>query len=432
LADLLLRGGSVLDATGARRADVAVRGGMVSEVGEAASAGPGATVLDASGCIVAPGLVDIHAHLREPGGEQAETIETGARAAALGGYTAVVAMPNTDPPIDSAPVVRDVLELGEAAAVQVAVAGAITVGRRGERLAPMAEMASLGVRIFTDDGCGVQDAALMRRALEYASGLGVTVAEHCEDAALDGGGQMNEGEWSSRLGMPGSPAAAEELMAARDIALARLSRASLHLLHVSCAGTVSLLREARAAGQRVSAEVAPHHLCLTDSCLSGFDTCFKVKPPLRTPADVRAVREALLEGVIDAVATDHAPHTQESKEAPFDEAPHGVVGLETALGVVFSEVVRGDTGGVLETALGAMSWRPAAIAGLSGEQGGPVEPGRPANLCVLDPNERWVVEPQRLASRSRNTAFARRQLIGRARHTVFRGEPVVVDGEAQR
>ena len=424
---LLLRGGTVVDQTGSRRADVAVAGGRIQAVGEDLDdGGRGARVLDAGGCLVAPGLVDLHAHLRQPGHEEAETIETGSRAAALGGYTAVVAMPNTDPPIDAASVVRDVQELARGALCAVVPAGAITVGRAGTRLAPMAEMAALGVRLFTDDGSGVQDSRLMRRALEYASGLGVTLAQHCEDGGLAAGGHLHEGEWSSRLGIPGVPAEAEELMVARDIALARLTGAGMHFLHLSTAGSVALVRQAKAAGIAVTAEAAPHHFTLTAAAAAGYDPVFKVNPPLRTDADVGAVRLGLADGTIDAIATDHAPHPPEAKDAPFDQAPPGMLGLETSLALSLAlELPAPDV-------LGLLSWRPAAVAGLGDEHGGPVAPGRPAHLCVVDPSATWVVRPERLASRSRNTPYAGRTLTGRVRHTVFAGEAVVIDGQAQR
>jgi dihydroorotase len=413
-----------VDASGSRRADVLVRGGIVAAVGDGLEA---KHAVDASGCIVGPGLVDLHAHLREPGKEEAETVETGARAAALGGYTAVIAMPNTEPAIDSAAVVREVLGLGASACCEVYPAGAITVGRKGQQLAPMAEMADLGVRLFTDDGEGVQDARLMRRALEYASGLGVTLAQHCEDAALAAGGVMHEGEWSSRLGLPGVPAEAEELMVMRDIALARLTGAPVHFLHLSTAGSIAMVGAAKGQGLPITAEAAPHHFTLTDAELATYDTVFKVNPPLRSPGDVAAVRAGLASGVIDAIATDHAPHPQEAKEAPFDQAPPGMLGLETALALALTEL---DL--PVERVLALLSWNPARIAGLSGRHGGPVAEGFPANICVLDPAATWVVEPDRLASRSRNTPYAGRKLTGRVRHTLLRGEPVVLDGEAQR
>jgi dihydroorotase len=424
LRELVIRGGTVIDGTGTRTADVLVRDGLVAAVGENLDA---PHVVDASGCIVAPGLVDLHAHLREPGREEAETVETGARAAALGGYTAVIAMPNTEPAIDSAAVVREVLDLSTTACCEVYPAGAITVGRKGDQLAPMAEMAALGVRLFTDDGSGVQDARLMRRALEYASGLGVTLGQHCEDAALAAGGVMHEGEWSSRLGLPGVPAEAEELMVMRDIALARLTGGAMHFLHLSTAGSVAMVGAAKAQGLPVTAEAAPHHFTLTDAEVASYDTVFKVNPPLRSAADVAAVRRGLASGAIDAIATDHAPHPQEAKEAPFDQAPPGMLGLETALALALTEL---DL--PVEHVLALLSWNPARIAGLAGRHGGPVAQGFVANLCVFDPAATWVVEPERLASRSRNTPYAGRKLTGKVRHTLLRGEPVVVDGEAQR
>jgi dihydroorotase len=291
----------------------------------------------------------------------------------------------------------------------------------------MAEMAALGVRMFTDDGSGVQDNRLMRRAMEYASGLAVILAQHCEDDALCGGGHMNEGEWSSRLGIPGQPAEAEELMVMRDIALARLTGARIHFQHLSTAGSVSMVRAARAAALPVTAEATPHHFTLTDACCAGYDPVFKVNPPLRTTTDVAAVKAGLADGTLDAIATDHAPHTQESKEQPFDQAPPGMLGLETALGLALTEL---DL--PIAQVLGLLSWRPAAVAGIDDTHGGPVAAGRPANLCVIDPAATWMVDPQRSASRSRNTPFAGRKLTGRVRHTVLRGEPVVIDGELTR
>ena len=425
---LLLRGGTVIDATGSRRADVLMEAGTVVAVGADLDAGgPNVHVLDASDCLVAPGLVDLHTHLREPGREEAETVETGARAAALGGYTAVVAMPNTEPAIDSAAVVRQVLDLGATAPCDVRVAGAITVGRAGAALAPLAEMAALGVTLFTDDGAGVQDARLMRRALEYASALGVTLAQHCEDEALAAGGHMHEGEWSSRLGLPGIAAEAEELMVARDIALCRLTGSKVHFLHLSTARSLRLVADAKAAGLPVTAEVTPHHFTLTHADVAGYDAVFKVNPPLRTAADLAAVKLALAAGTVDAIATDHAPHAQEAKEAPFDQAPPGMLGLETALALALTELDLAP-----ERVLALLSWQPAAIAGLAGRHGGPIAEGAPANLCVVDPNLTWVVDPDRLASRSRNTPYAHRKLRGKVRHTILRGEPVVIDGEAQR
>jgi len=445
----------VVDASGERVADVVVRGGLVAEVGPDLAVPRGATVLEADGCLVSPGLVDLHTHLRQPGAEDSETVETGARAAALGGFTAVVAMPNTDPPVDSAAVALEVLALGEGAMCRVAVAGAITMGRAGERLAPMGELASLGVRLFTDDGTGVQDGAVMRRALEYARGFDVTLAQHCEDEALARGGHMHEGEWSSRLGVPGIPAEAEEMMVARDIALTRLTGGRMHFLHLSTARSAALVAAAKAEGLAVTAEVTPHHLTLTHAELAGYDPVFKVNPPLRVQADVAALRAACGDGTLDAVATDHAPHAPERKDDTLDAAPPGMLGLQTALPVVLGALcgsagngAGGDGGGrhaaprhgapamTRAAVLGLLSWRPARIAGLArdqgGDQGGPIEPGAPGNICVIDPAATWEVDPVRLASRSRNTPWAGRAMTGQVRHTLFRGEPVVVDAEAQR
>ena len=431
MPELLIRGGTVIDRTGERRADVRVVDGTVVEVGKGLSASAGATELDAGGCAVTPGLVDLHTHLREPGREEAETVESGTRAAALGGFTAVVAMPNTDPPLDSAESVRNVFALAEGAMAQVAVAGAITVGRAGERLAPMAELAALGVCLFTDDGDGVQSAGLMLRALQYATGLGVTLGQHCEDRSLAAGGTMHEGAWSSRLGLPGMPSEAEEVMVARDIALSRATGGRVHFLHLSTAGSIDLVRRARAEGIPVTAEVAPHHFTLTDGCTSTYDPIFKVNPPLRTQSDVDAVKAALMDGTADAIATDHAPHSPELKDLPFDQAPPGMLGLETALALAITEL---DL--TLERIVALLSWQPAVIAGLDpdhgGRQGGPIAPGAVANLCVIDPTATWTVDPKSMASRSRNTPYSGRTLTGRVRHTVLAGEPVVIDAEAQR
>ena len=435
---LVVRGGTVVGPDGLERLDVAVAGATVAALAQSIEPPSGAAVLDATGCLVGPGLVDLHTHLRQPGSEEAETIETGARAAALGGYTAVVAMPNTEPAIDSAGVAKEVLALGEACPAEVAVAGAITVGRAGAALAPMGELAALGVSLFTDDGSGVQDGGVMRRALDYAKGLGVTLAQHCEDEHLAAGGAMHEGCWSSRLGVPGIPAAAEEAMVARDIALVRLTGAPVHFLHLSTAGSVDLVRGAKAEGLPVTAEAAPHHMLLTHDLVAGYDPVFKVNPPLRGAEDVAAVVAGLCDGTIDAVATDHAPHAPEAKDVPFDQAPPGMLGLQTALPLAW-EVLSPFLGP--ERVFALMSTQPAAIARLTATdprlaghsaQGGPVEVGAPANLCVFDPAARTVVDPARLASRSRNTPYAGRVFTGAVRHTVLRGEAVVVDAVAQR
>jgi dihydroorotase len=425
---ILLRGGRVLDATGGRDADVLVEGPTITAVGADLR---GDRTLDASGCVVTPGLVDLHAHLREPGHEEAETIETGARAAALGGFTAVVAMPNTEPPQDDPAVVAAVLAAGTRSMCDVHAAGCITKARAGRELAPMGELHALGVRLFTDDGACVESAGVMRRALEYARSLpGAVVAQHAEDPNLCTGGHMHEGAWSSRLGIPGRPAVAESSVVARDCLLAELTGTPVHFLHVSAADAVGLIREAKGRGLAVTAEAAPHHFTLTDADCAGFDPLFKVHPPLRATTDVAAVKAGLADGTIDAIATDHAPHATETKERSFEEAPPGMLGLETAAALTVTELVEPGVLPLVE-AVALLSWRPAALAGLA-DHGGPVAPGRPAHLCVLDPGATWTVDPVRLASRARNTPYAGRTLSGRVRHTLCRGEPVVIDGEAQR
>lgn len=423
---LWIRGGTVIDATGERRADVLVSNGTVDEVGPTIDPPAEATVIDADGCVVAPGFVDLHVHLREPGMEEAETIESGTRAAALGGFTAVVAMPNTDPAADTRAVVDFVAAQGRAAGwCEVRPSGCITVGRAGEALAPFAELVAAGVHVFTDDGNGVQDAQLMRRAMEYSLQLDMVLAQHCETASMTRGAVMHEGACCSELGVPGWPALAEELMVHRDLELARLTGARIHLLHLSTAGSVELVRRAKADGVAVTAEATPHHFSLTDERLRGFDPVFKVNPPLRTPADIAAIRAGLADGTIDAIATDHAPHPGHRKELPLDEAPPGMLGLQTALGVALAHLDM-----PLVDVLAALSWKPAAIAGIADHQGRPVAAGEPAHLVVFDPDARWRVVPATLASRSRNTPYAGEELRGQVRHTVFDGRAVVVDGAA--
>ena len=422
---VVLRGGRVVDGLGERVADVAIANGRVVAVGSSAGEGE---VVDAGGCVVAPGFVDLHAHLREPGKEEAETIETGSRAGAKGGYTALVAMPNTDPPQDSVAVIDFVREQGRRAGlVEVVPSGCITLGRNGEALAPLAELAAAGVSIFTDDGNGVQNELLMRRAMEYAKGLGVTLAQHCEVASLTKGAVMNECQCCTSLGLPGWPAIAEELMVYRDIELSRLTGARIHFLHLSTARSVELVRAAKRDGLAVTAEVTPHHLSLDENRLASFDTVYKVNPPLRSQHDIAALRAGLIDGTIDALATDHAPHPRRDKELSLDQAPPGMLGLETALGVAL---------GVLDIDLvrlvQVMSINPARIAGIADRHGRNIEPGAPANLVVFDPAATWQVDPQTMASKSRNTPYVGMTLRGRVRHTMFDGSFTVRDGEAQR
>ncbi len=428
---VVLRGGRIIDADGERTLDVEVGDdGLISAVGSGLR---GDMELDASGCVISPGFVDLHAHLREPGQEEAETIETGARGGSLGGYTALVAMPNTDPTIDCVAVVEQVRALGRLSTCEIVASAAMTVGRAGDDMAPMGELVDAGVGIFTDDGTGLQDPRLMRRIMEYSTGLTrrlgrpVVLAQHCEVSALSAGGYMHEGEWSSRLGIPGQPAEAEELMVMRDIALVRLTGARMHFQHLSTASSVAMVRRAKAAGLPVTAEATTHHFTLTDAACASYDPVFKVHPPLRTDSDLAAVRAGLADGTVDAVATDHAPHAPHTKEQTFDEAPPGMLGLETAFALTL-----GESGLDLPEVLAVLSWRPAAIAGIADRHGAVVVPGAPANLCVVDPDETWTVSGAAMASRSHNTPYEGRTLRGRVRHTVCAGEPVVIDGEAQR
>ena len=422
---VVLRGGRIVDSRGERRADVAVDDGVVVEVGEQLAGG---RVIDATDCVVAPGFVDLHAHLREPGKEEAETIETGSRAGAMGGYTALVAMPNTDPPHDSVAVINFVREQGKRAGlVDVVPSGCITLGRNGEALAPLAELASAGVRIFTDDGNGVQDELLMRRAMEYGTGLGITLAQHCEVATLTKGAVMNECQCCTSLGLPGWPSIAEELMVFRDIELARLTGARVHFLHLSTARSVELVRAAKRDGLPITAEVTPHHLALDETRLATFDTVYKVNPPLRSPADITALRAGVIDGTIDAIATDHAPHPRRDKELSLDQAPFGMLGLETALGVALG-VLQVD----LTHLVRVMSINPARIAGIADRHGRDIDAGAPANLVVFDPTVAWQVAPDSLASKSRNTPYVGMTLRGKVRHTMFNGTFTVLDGAAQR
>jgi dihydroorotase len=434
MSSLLVRGGLVVGPASTRVADVVVTDGVISEVGEHVDVPAGAQVIDASSCWVGPGLVDLHTHLREPGREAAEDIESGTRAAMVGGYTAVVAMPNTEPALDTVALVAYVLDRGERTPIDVAVAGAITQGRRGELLAPMAEMAALGVRLFTDDGMGVQNPSLMRRALTYAKPLGVRLAQHCEDELLANDGTMNEGVLSGRLGLIGRPALAEEMMVIRDIELARLTGASVHFMHLSTSRSVALVADAKARGLAVSCEVAPHHLTLDEGACEGYDPLFKVHPPLRSWDDVLGLRLALVHGTIDAVATDHAPHAPELKDLVFDEAPPGMLGLEHAASLTY-EALGADTADPVRF-FEVLSRGPARVAQLRagddrvrhGGHGGAVAAGEDANLVVFDPAARWTVDRDRLQSRANNTPYGARAMMGQVRSTVASGRVVLDAG----
>lgn len=421
---LVVGGGTLLDDSGERPADVGIDAdGMIAEIGAGLT---GQQTLDAEGATIIPGLVDLHAHLGQPGFEESETIESASRAAALGGYTAVVAMPDTNPAIDNAAMVREVQLLAAKAMCQIEIAGALTVGRQGEQLAPIAEMAKLGVRLFTDVS-GVQDSRVMRRILEYASAFDVVVAQFANDESLAAGGHLHEGAVSSRLGIAGVPAAAEEVMVGRDLTLARLAGARLHFMHLTTQRSVEAVAAARADGVDVTCDVTPHHLALTDGACSGFDPAFKVEPPLRPETDRDALRHAAIDGSIDAIATDHLPCAPQTKEHPFDLARPGMLGLEHALGSVLSQ-----PGLDLRAIVQLMSVRPAEIAGITASQGGTIAAGRPANLAVIDLGEEWTVDATALASLSRNTPCNGQTFTGRVRHTICNGEAVVIDKEPTR
>jgi dihydroorotase len=436
----LLRGATLVDAAGERLGDLRVRAGTIVEIASSLAPVIDEEVIDSEGCYLLPAFVDLHTHLREPGGERAETILSGTRAGALGGYRCVVAMPNTIPAIDSVEVVRHLRQLAKAAPIEVAISAAITRGRRGEELVEMSELAAEGVVLFTDDGRGVQDDGVMRAALEMAHTLGVTLGQHCEHEGHAKGAPMHEGAWSSRLGLAGQPRLAEIAMVARDLALVEELDASMHFLHLSTAEAIEMVRTARARGLRVTAEATPHHLALTHAEVASFDPVFRVNPPLRESADVRAVRTGLVDGTIDAIATDHAPHSPETKDEPFDCAPPGMIGLETAFAVAHTELVVGahlrvaDASGAPKLTMGDLvrlfSTAPAKIARVDDQRGsGTITVGAPADLVLFDPKVQWRVDEDRGASRSRNTPFAHLDLVGRIRHHLHDGQLIVRDAE---
>jgi dihydroorotase len=418
----LVRGARIL---GAEPVDLRIDEETIAELGSAGAADAGtARIFDADGLILLPGLVDLHTHLREPGREDAETVLTGTRAAAAGGFTAVHAMANTDPVADTAGVVEQVWRLGrEGGFCDVQPVGAVTVGLDGTQLAELGAMASSAarVRMFSDDGRCVSDAVLMRRALEYVKAFDGVIAQHAQEPRLTEQAQMNEGILSGILGLQGWPAVAEEAVIARDVLLAEHVNSRLHVCHVSTAGSVDLIRWAKSRGVAVTAEVTPHHLLLTDELAATYDPVYKVNPPLRTKADVEALQAGLADGTIDAVATDHAPHPVEDKDCEWSAASFGMVGLETALGVVVESMV--NTGLIdWATLADRMSFAPARIGRLS-TQGRPLVPGEPANFTLVDPSAPWIVEPTNMLSRSRNTPFGGRELPARVVATFLRGRP---------
>lgn len=426
---LLLAGGRVVDPSRDvdQIADVLIQDGHIAAVGPGLSRPDGADVRDVQGRVVAPGLVDVHVHLREPGHEDVETIATGARAAAAGGFTAVCAMPNTDPVTDNQAAVGFIVrQSGRAGATRVYPIGAVSVGQRGEQLSEFGELVGAGAVAVSDDGKPVVSSHLMRTALEYARTFDIPVADHCEDPLLAAGGVMHEGLVAARLGLKGIPAAAEEIMVGRDILLAELTGGHVHLCHISTRGSVELIRRAKERGVRVTAEATPHHLALTDRACEGYDTNAKMNPPLREAADVAALRAGLKEGVIDCVASDHAPHGYDAKEAAFDDAPSGIVGLETAFAVAHTELV---VGGLLTLGelLSRMSTVPAHTFHLPG---GSLKPGSPGDIVVLDVTAPWTVNPAYFLSKSRNTPFTGRAVTGRAVLTFVAGE-LVYEAEAR-
>jgi dihydroorotase len=417
---ILIRGGRVIDPGRGTDgpADVLLVDGRVTAVGPGLEPRADAELLDAAGCVVAPGFVDMHVHLREPGREDVETIATGARAAVAGGFTSVCAMPNTDPVTDNQAAVGFIVSQARRAAMaRVYPIGAVSLGQRGEQLAEFGELVGAGAVAVSDDGHAVATAHLMRTALEYALSFGIPVIDHCEDVSLSAGGAMHEGLVSTRLGLKGIPRAAEDVIVARDVQLAELTGGHVHLAHVSTAGAVEIIRAAKARGVRVTAEATPHHLALTDAACEGYDTHAKMNPPLREARDVAALRAGLADGTIDCIATDHAPHHYDAKEQEFDNAPFGVVGLETALGVAVTELVGGGVL-TLPELVRCLSTRPAEIAHLPA---GTLAPGAPADVVAFDPAAAWTVEPMRFYSKSRNTPFAGRKLRGLVRWTVVGG-----------
>lgn len=420
---LLLRGGRVIDPANNRdtTADVLLKNGRVAAVGTGFGTPDDARVIDVAGMIVCPGLIDVHVHLREPGQEHKETIATGARAAAAGGFTAVCAMPNTDPPTDDPAAVGYVRAEGlRARSARVYPTGAVSIGQQGERLTEIGEMIDAGAVAITDDGRPVATAGLMRLALEYARTFGITVASHCEDTTLSRGGAMNEGVVSTRLGLTGIPNAAEDVGIARDLLLAGLTGGRLHVQHVSTRAGVAMIRAAKERGIAVTAEGTPHHFTLTDAAVEAYRTDAKVNPPLRGEEDRRAVIEGVADGTLDVIATDHAPHHYDEKEQAFEDAPFGLVGLETALALVLTELVERDIID-LPTMIHRMSVAPAAAFNLPG---GSLADGAIADVTVFDPTHEWTVDPKRFLSKSRNTPFGGRTLRGRAVYTIVNGRIV--------
>lgn len=416
---------------GEQKVDLVIENGKISEILPIGKSDKG-EVIDASGLIALPGLVDLHCHLREPGNESAETVLTASRAAALGGFTCVFAMPNTKPVADNAGVVEQVKHLGDRAGlVQVQPIGAVSINQNGKELAELGAMANseAQVRIFSDDGHCISDPLLMRRALEYVKSFDGVIAQHAQDPGLTKNAQMNEGSISATLGLRGWPAIAEESIIARDCLIAEYVDSRYHVLHVTTARGAQIIKEAKDRGVKVTAEVTPHHLLLTEDLIEGYDPVYKVNPPLRTKNDVLALQEALATGVIDCVGTDHAPHSEEHKECEWDQAAFGMLGLETALSILIQTMIKTNKI-TWRTLAERMSESPARIAGLT-DQGQPIEVGAIANLVFIDPDREWVVEPEKLASKSHNTPFQGLVLPGKVIHTIYQGNFSVKDSKVQ-
>ena len=423
LRPILLRGGRILDPSRNvdEKGDVLIDKGRIESIGGRLGENDDADVVDCAGLVVSPGFIDVHCHLREPGREDVETIATGARAAAAGGFTAVCAMPNTDPVTDNQAAVGFIVRQAQRAeAARVHVIGAISVGQKGETLAEFGEMVAAGAVAVSDDGKPVVSAQLMRTALEYARTFAIPVIDHCEEPTLAHGGSMNEGIVSARLGLKGIPSEAEEIMAIRDILLARRTGGHVHLAHMSTRGSVELIRWGKERGIRVTAEVCPHHISLTEDRVVGYDTNAKMNPPLRTQEDVESLRDAVKDGTIDMIATDHAPHHYDEKEREFADAPNGIIGLETALAVSVTNLV--ETGHIdFRTLVDKMSCAPARLFGLPG---GTLARGSAADVTIFDPAREWEVEPSQFLTKGRNTPYAGMRLKGRAVCTIVGGRLV--------